>query len=170
MSFASPRRDMPRALRALGLVIDAALVVAAAIITVLIFFNVLSRFIFDWDVAWSGELVTFCLVWGSFLGGTAALQRGAHMRVGELIEALPGRARLALEALVLVGTLALLCVIAWYGIAICERTWAQETTVLFWPQGLLYAGMPVSAVLAIPFVLHDLLAVLRGRLPDWSDV
>jgi TRAP-type C4-dicarboxylate transport system permease small subunit len=91
------------------------------------------------------------------------------MRVGELIEALPGRARLALEALVQLAVLALLVLIAWYGLAICQRTWAQETTVLYWPQGLLYAGMPVSAALALPFTLHDLLALLRGRLPAWSD-
>jgi C4-dicarboxylate transporter DctQ subunit len=164
-----PRGDMPRGLRLLGLAIDALLVLAAAIMGTLVVFNVLSRFIFNLDVAWSGELVTFCLVWGSFLGGTAALQRGAHMRVGELIEALPGRARRIVEAAVQVAVFALLCVVAWYGLAICQRTWSQETTVLYWPQGLLYAGMPVSAVLALPFVIHDLLALLRGRLPDWSD-
>jgi TRAP-type C4-dicarboxylate transport system permease small subunit len=167
--LASPRRDMPRALRLLGLLIDTVLVLLCAVMGLLVFFNVLSRFIFNLDVAWSGELVTFCLVWGSFLGGTAAVQRGAHMRVGEVIEALPIRARLVLEALVLVATLALLIFVAWYGLAICQRTWEQETTVLYWPQGLLYAGMPVAAVLAIPFVVHDLLVLLRGRLPDWSD-
>jgi len=167
--LASPRGDMPRALRLLGLAIDAVLVLLCAVMGLLVFFNVLSRFIFNLDVAWSGELVTFCLVWGSFLGGAAAVQRGAHMRVGELIEALPMRARLVLEAAVLVATLALLVFVAWYGVAICQRTWDQDTTVLYWPQGLLYAGMPVSAVLAMPFVLHDLLVLLRGRLPDWSD-
>jgi TRAP-type C4-dicarboxylate transport system permease small subunit len=166
--LASPRGDMPRMLRRLGLAIDAVLVLAGAAMGLLVFFNVVSRFIFNLDVAWSGELVTFCLVWGSFLGGTAALQRGAHMRVGELIEALPGRARLALEAAVQAAILLLLGVIAWQGLAICQRTWAQETTVLYWPQGLLYAAMPVSAVLAAPFVIHDLLALLRGRLPRWS--
>jgi TRAP-type C4-dicarboxylate transport system permease small subunit len=160
---------MPRALRLLGLLIDVVLVIACAAMGMLVFFNVLSRFVFNLDVAWSGELVTFCLVWGSFLGGAAAVQRGAHMRVGELIEALPLRARLVLEALVLVATLALLGFVAWYGVAICQRTWGQETTVLYWPQGLLYAGMPVGAALAIPFVLHDLLVLLRGRLPEWSD-
>lgn len=167
--FASPRRDMPHALRLLGLLIDTVLVMLCAAMGVLVFFNVLSRFIFNLDVAWSSELVTFCLVWGSFLGGAAAVQRGAHMRVGEVIEALPRRARLMLEALVLLATLALLIFVAWYGLAICQRTWAQETTVLYWPQGLLYAGMPVGAILAVPFVLHDLLVLLRGRLPDWSD-
>lgn len=167
--FASPRGDMPRALRLLGLLIDAVLVLTCAVMGCLVFFNVLSRFIFNLDVAWSGELVTFCLVWGSFLGGTAAVQRGAHMRVGELIEALPRRLRLMLEAMVLVATLALLVFVAWYGLAICQRTWDQETTVLYWPQGLLYAGMPASALLAIPFVLHDIVVLLRGRLPQWSD-
>ena len=164
-----PQRQQRRALRLLGLLIDTVLVLLCAVMGLLVFFNVLSRFFLNLDVAWSGELVTFCLVWGSFLGGAAAVQRGAHMRVGELIEALPLRLRLILEALVLVATLALLGFVAWYGIAICQRTWDQDTTVLYWPQGLLYAGMPASAVLSMPFILHDLLALLRGRLPDWSD-
>jgi TRAP-type C4-dicarboxylate transport system permease small subunit len=129
---------------------------------------VLSRFVFNWDVAWSGELVTFLLVWGSFVGGTAALVRGAHMRIGEIIESLGGAPRRVLEALCLLAVLALLVMVLWQGIAICQRTWDQETTVLYWPQGLLYAGMPVGAALALPFLLHDLWLLLRGRLPAWQ--
>jgi TRAP-type transport system small permease protein len=167
--FSAPRDDLPRALALLSIAIDVTIAVAGAGIALLVFGNVLSRFVFNWDVAWSGELVTFLLVWGSFLGGTAALVRGAHMRIGDIIELLTGAPRRALEALCLVAVFALLLMVLWQGIAISARTWDQETTVLYWPQGLLYAGMPLAAALALPFVLNDLWLLARGRLPSWQE-
>jgi TRAP-type C4-dicarboxylate transport system permease small subunit len=167
--FSAPRDDLPRALALLAIAIDVTIAMAGAGIALLVFGNVLSRFVFNWDVAWSGELVTFLLVWGSFLGGTAALVRGAHMRIGDLIEMLSAAPRRALEAVCLIAVLALLLMVLWQGIAISARTWGQETTVLYWPQGLLYAGMPLAALLSLPFVLNDLWLLARGRLPSWQE-
>lgn len=163
------RPDLPRPLALLSVIIDVALALAGAGLAVLVFGNVLSRFIFRWDVAWSGELVTFLLVWGSFVGGAAAIARGAHMRITELVTALPGAARLVLEAVAQLLVLALLVMVVWQGIEICIRTWEQETSVLYWPQGLLYAGMPVGAALGVPFLVWDLVLLARGRLPRWSE-
>jgi TRAP-type transport system small permease protein len=128
--------------------------------------NVLSRFIFNFDVAWSGEAASLMLVWATFLGGAAAVRRGAHMRVGEVIEALSGRLRAAAELVVLAVVIATLGIVAWYGVLLVERTWEQQTSVLYLPVGLLYLAMPVGSALGLPFALSEAaarLAALRAR-------
>lgn len=157
----------PFLLRLLGAAVDACLVVGGAAIVLLVFGNVLSRFLLDWDVAWSGELVGFLLLWTTFLGGAAAARRGAHMRIGELVETLKGRPRALLETLGLGLVVVVLLLLAWYGWIIVERTWPQQTTVLYWPVGLLYASLPVSSLLTLVYVLRDLarqLHRLAGRV------
>jgi TRAP-type C4-dicarboxylate transport system permease small subunit len=151
----------PRPLRLLGAAIDACLVLGGGAIVLLVFGNVLSRFMLNFDVAWSGELVGFLLLWTTFLGGAAAARRGAHMRIGELVESLTGRPRALLEALGLGLVVLVLVLLAWYGWIIVERTWPQQTTVLYWPVGLLYASLPVGSLLTLVFVLHDLARQLR---------
>jgi TRAP-type C4-dicarboxylate transport system permease small subunit len=141
----------PAALRAFGLALDWCVVLCGALLSLLVFGNVLSRFVFNADVAWSGELASLILVWATFLGGAAAVRRGAHMRVGELVEALSGRVRAAAECLVLLAVMATLGIVAWYGVLLVERTWHQQTTVLYLPVGLLYLAMPVGSALGLPF-------------------
>jgi TRAP-type C4-dicarboxylate transport system permease small subunit len=157
----------PWPLRLLGAAVDAFLVLGGGVIVLLVFGNVLSRFIFSFDVAWSGELVGFLLLWTTFLGGAAAARRGAHMRIGELVETLRGRPRAAVEALGQALVVLVLLLLVWYGGIIVARTWPQETTVLYWPVGLLYASLPVGALLTLVYVLRDLVrfvSALRGRV------
>lgn len=139
-----------------------AITVLGAAVAALVFGNVLSRFVFSFDVAWSGELASFALVWATFLGAAAAARRGAHMRIGEVIEALSGRPRAAAEIAVALVVIAALLLLAGYGAVIAERQWEQLTTVLYWPQGLLYAAMPAGAALTLPFVARDLLRACRA--------
>ena len=40
------------------------------------------------DLAWSLEVTSFLLLWSTFLGCSAAIARGAHMRVTEVVEKL----------------------------------------------------------------------------------
>jgi TRAP-type C4-dicarboxylate transport system permease small subunit len=154
----------PWPIRLLGTLVDLAVTVAGALIIALVFGNVVARAGFDVDIAWSNEVVTFLLLWATFLGAAAAARRGAHMRIGELVEATHGRPRAVLEALVLVLVAAVLVLLVRYGWVIVARTWQQETTVLYWPVGLLYAAMPVGAALTLVWVVYDLALIVTGRV------
>ncbi len=153
----------PKWLAALGRATDIAIIACGALLCVLVFANVLSRFIFNFDIAWSNELAIFVMVWATFLGGAAAQRKRGHMRVGELVEKLRGRWRIAVEAAVNVFVVALLGVVVWYGAVIAERTMAQEMTVLYWPVGLIYAAMPVGTLLTATYLVADTVLLLSGR-------
>lgn len=156
-----PMDQDPVWLQRLGGVIDVLVVIAGSGIVVLMFANVVSRFAFRLDVAWSNEIATFLMMWGSFLGGAAAARRGAHLRLHEAVERVAPVPRAWVEAVVLGAVLFLLGQMIWFGALVSKVNMSQQTTVLYWPVGLLYAAMPVGAGLMLLFFAVDFARALR---------
>ncbi|QHQ36307.1 TRAP transporter small permease [Algicella marina] len=151
------RPHYPMPLRALSAIIDFCLVLGGVSIVALVFTNALLRGAAGFDLAWSLEVTAFLLLWTTFLGAAAAMARGAHMRVTEIVENLvPQRARAWLALVIDLIILAMLASLIWYGVSIASHSWAQKTTVLYWPVGLLYASMPVGMACALAFHLFNL--------------
>jgi TRAP-type C4-dicarboxylate transport system permease small subunit len=156
------RPHYPLPLRLLSTLIDVALVVGGLCIVTLVFTNAALRGTAGFDLAWSLEVTAFLLLWTTFLGAAAAMARGAHMRVTEIVENLVPRAAhrylaLAIDLIIV----AMLASLIWYGISIASHSWAQKTTVLYWPVGLLYAAMPAGMACALAFHLFNLICDWR---------
>jgi TRAP-type transport system small permease protein len=148
---------LPRLLRHLALGIEFAIAVLGALLIVLVFMNSALRFIINSDISWSLEIVTFLMLWVTFLGCAAAAARRAHMRVTEIAAFILSpmfQRRLEVGINVVVGAIVLSAV--WYGAEISIHTWQQETTVLYWPVGFLYSAMPVGLFLTLVFVCYDI--------------
>ncbi|MFT6656982.1 TRAP transporter small permease [Maritalea sp.] len=146
----------PAILRGLSALIDLLLIIAGASIVILVFVNAALRGFAGFDLAWSLEVTAFLLLWVTFLGCAAAVARGAHMRVTEIVEAaLPKTAKLWLARIIDLAIIALLISLIITGASISSHTWAQKTTVLYWPVGLLYASMPVGIFLSLVFHLYN---------------
>ncbi|WP_380058225.1 TRAP transporter small permease [Falsihalocynthiibacter sp. SS001] len=154
----------PPALRWLSRLIDISLAVGGIAILVLVFGNAALRGGAGFDLAWSLEVTAFLLLWTTFLGCAAAVARGAHMRVTEVTEALMGqKTQDVLTLIINIAVAVLMLTLIWTGWSIAEHTWAQRTTVLYWPVGLLYASMPVGILLSLIFHLYNSLLIATGR-------
>ena len=66
-----------------------AIVLCLAAMVVLVFTNVVLRYIFNSGIATSEELSRWLLVWLTFLGAIVALREHAHLGVDTLVRALP---------------------------------------------------------------------------------
>ena len=167
------RPTYPAPLRWLSAAIDLALVLGGLAILALVFTNAVLRGAAGFDLAWSLEVTAFLLLWTTFLGCAAAMARGAHMRVTEIAEALfKGRSRRILALLIDVAIVVLLVSLIWTGYRISFHTWAQKTTVLYWPVGFLYASMPAGMALTLIFHLYNIYRDMTGRIdmdPQHSD-
>jgi TRAP-type transport system small permease protein len=64
-----------------------------AAMVVLVFSNVVLRYVFNSGIATSEELSRWLLVWLTFLGAIVALRQHAHLGVDTLVRALPPRGR-----------------------------------------------------------------------------
>jgi TRAP-type C4-dicarboxylate transport system permease small subunit len=162
--------------------IDAFLVAGGLTVLSLIFINAVLRGAAGFDLAWSLEVTAFLLLWLTFLGCAAATARGAHMRVTEIVaHCVPEKLQPVLELVISVVIAILLCSLIKEGYNISSHTWAQKTTVLYWPVGLLYASLPVGMILTLIFHLYNVMldiqksfSVVAGKIqknndPAWED-
>src|SRR5215216_6676208 len=71
-----------------------AVALCLAVMVVLVFGNVVLRYVFNSGIATSEELSRWLLVWLTFLGAIVALRQHAHLGVDTLVRMLPPRGRL----------------------------------------------------------------------------
>jgi TRAP-type C4-dicarboxylate transport system permease small subunit len=162
-----PRELLPRGpdqalpIHLLARLIDWALVLAAAVMIILVFFNVCTHAA-GHDLSETTEACELLMVWVSFLGGASIIRRSGHMTITEFIDKLdPARRRWA-DAAVQSLCLAMLLVLTRFGWSLVGGNWGNELTVLEWPMAIQYMGMAVGCTLMGVFVAFDVWQTLRG--------
>jgi TRAP-type C4-dicarboxylate transport system permease small subunit len=131
---------------------------------VMVFGNVVLRYVFNSGLSFYDELSRWCFVWLTFLGAIVAMRERRHLGVDILVRLLP---RLGRTACFIVSHLLMLYA-TWL---LLTGSWMQ--TLLNWDvpgaatglsSGLFYGVGVVFAGSAIVLLLSDLLRVLTGRL------
>ena len=107
----------------------------------------IARSVFNVGLHWTAELARFSFVWCALLGAGAAAQTGALHRVDLLPRSLAPRAARLLEAAVLLGVLATLAYLLFYGIRLTFRVTGQTSSTMGISMAWVYAAMPVVSVL-----------------------
>jgi TRAP-type transport system small permease protein len=152
-------------------VFDVFVVVGMAVISILIFTNVVLRYGFSSGIPFSVEVSRVILVWVIFMGSVVALAKGAHLGVESLVVRLPRRARVACF-LVSYGLMLWCCWLMGRGsLSLTIIEWDNVAALSGIPVGLTFAAGLVAAVLMAMILLLDLWRALRGVLPaPWSGV
>ncbi|UFS77809.1 TRAP transporter small permease [Tardiphaga sp. 37S4] len=138
--------------------------VLLAAMVILVFGNVVLRYVFNSGIAISEELSRWLFVWMVFLGAIVGLREHAHLGVDSFVKLLSPTGRKICYAL----SHALML---YASVLLTEGSWKQ--TVLNWDTtapasglsvGLFYAAGLVFGVASIPILLHDLYRLLTGQL------
>lgn len=120
-----------RTLDGIGRVEWAIAIAAMAIIVVSIFAQVVSRYLFGQPLVWVEELSTYAFIWGSFVGASAGLKRGMHLRIESFVARLPDRARRGLRVVLDALMIAFCVVLVVNGVnAMRVFEWHQRTIAL----------------------------------------
>ncbi|MCU0774366.1 MAG: TRAP transporter small permease [Ideonella sp.] len=125
-----------------------------ASMAVLVFVNVVCRYLFNFSIIWVEELTQYQMIWVAYLGAGLALREGRHVAVDTLQDLLPAPLRRYLRALIGMGMGAFLAALVVLGYQIVVFTWNQETPVMNVPTGLPYLAVPIGAA---AMLLHLLL-------------
>jgi TRAP-type C4-dicarboxylate transport system permease small subunit len=120
----------------------------------LVFLNVVTRYVFNHSIIWVEELTQYEMIWVAYLGAGLALREGRHVAVDTLQDLLPALPRKWLRTLIAIAVAAFLLVLTVLGCQIVAFTWNQETPVMNVPTGLPYMAVPLGAA---AFLLHLLL-------------
>jgi TRAP-type transport system small permease protein len=159
----SPAQDPGGFERALVAANRAVLVVLMAAMAVLVFANVIGRYVFNHSFVWAEELSRYMMVWVGFLGAGLVLRLGAHIAVEVFQDLLPRRAAQALRVAVVVLLAVTFAAMAWLGVAYVRFAWGQETPVLNWNFGLIYLAIPIGAVLLLVHLAFIAAGYVRER-------
>jgi TRAP-type C4-dicarboxylate transport system permease small subunit len=100
------------------------------------------------------------MIWVTLLGGAAVLRSGGHISVTALLDRVPERLRGPLLAARDLALVAALAVLIRYGWGYAEINAVQESPALEIPKSIIYAALPLGAVL---MMLLLVLARLAGR-------
>jgi TRAP-type C4-dicarboxylate transport system permease small subunit len=142
--------------------VDMLIVALGAALVLVVFGNVVMH-AFDKDIAWTTEFGELVMVWTTFLGVAAAVQRNAHMAVSELLDLVPQpQPRLWADGLIQLTVAALLILLTWKGGVAAYAGLGSEMTVTGWPLAVQYLSLPLSSAIALAFVAWDLAQIAQG--------
>jgi len=148
-------------------VLKAAIAVCLATMVVLVFSNVVLRYVFNSGIAISEELSRWLLVWLTFLGAIVALRRHAHLGVDTLVRALPPRGRFicfVVSYLLMLYADWLLTLGSWKQAFLTFHDTAPASGIsvgLFYYSSGLVFGVSAAVILT-----HDLFRVMTGTAQD----
>ena len=134
------------------------LIVTLAVMSVIIFANVVLRYTTNQSIEWADEVSRHLMIWSTFVGCGPTLRYGGHIAVENLQDALSPRAAVALRAVIALLLAGFFAFFIWFGIEYLDRTQYQITPATQISVAFIYAALPVGMLMTL---IHWLLIVKR---------
>ncbi len=152
----------------LNRITEVILVLILTAMAVVVFLQVIFRYVLNFPLFWTEEFARYCLVWASLLGSAVAVKRGQHIAVTVLVERFPPALSRVCKVMALISVVMMLSIILWGGIQLVAITRAQISPALRMPMSVPYAAVPVGAALMLVHTVGFLIETItaRGRLSD----
>jgi TRAP-type C4-dicarboxylate transport system permease small subunit len=130
---------------------EGACVLVFAVMTLVAFVNVVTRYFIRYSLAFTEEIVVSLFVWLTLLGASVAFRDGAHLAFTWVIDRAPRPLRLAAFWLSATLSVALFLALIWFGVGQIqnERLLGTTSEALAIPQWWYTAGIPVFAALVV---------------------
>lgn len=125
------------------------LALSLAVMVIINFGNVLSRYVFHASWSFSEELLVILFVYNSFLGSALACRRGAHMGFTVLTDLFPEKVKKIVIILSTLLSLALMGVLVVYGTEMVrgQMEYGQRTPALGLPEAVAGISVPLGGLL-----------------------
>jgi TRAP-type transport system small permease protein len=169
MAETEPREDLTTAARverALVKAVEVILVVLLACMVAMVFTNVVLRYGFNLNLAWSEEMSRYFFVWLTFIGAVLTFREHGHIGVEALVKRFGRRGRLAfmlITNVIIVGCMGVMFYGTWLQHNINATMFAPISRIsMIWVFGIAYftsVGIGVIAVIRI-------VRILTGRMSD----
>lgn len=149
-----------------------ALIISLAVMVIVIFTQVVMRYVFNNSLSWSEEFARYLFVWFSWIGVSAGLKDGEHLKVEILSVALAKRGLLKskemINILVSLIWLATTLIVTYYGLEVvaAQADMNVLTPAMRMPVWLGYLSIPAcSAVVGVRLIVKiiDSVKVLLGN-------
>ncbi len=147
--------------------IERLLMILSGAIALVVFLQVVFRYLLHQPLFWSEELPRYLLIWMSFLAAALAQKHDAHINIALGLSPLSVRARQVVRIITDLVILGFLGMLVYSGGLVVNITAHHRSTALQLPMGVVYAALPVSALLMMLYLglqIADGVRRLRGRV------
>lgn len=124
-----------------------------AIMALLVFANVVLRYLFGFSLSWVEEVTRYMMIWLAWLAAGLALREGAHIAIDSLQAALPRHIARVVRLVVVLCILGFFAALVWLGLQYALFAWNQTTAVLRLSLGAIYLAIPLGSLLMIAHLL-----------------
>ena len=120
---------------------------------VLVFYQVITRFVLGDAAAWSEILARAVIIWTVFLVSGAAFRFRRMIPIDAIKHMAPRPVQIWLTRLVTIASLLVLGVLIWFGVKMTMHVASQQVAMINISVSWFYVALPIGAALAIPGVL-----------------
>jgi TRAP-type transport system small permease protein len=132
-------------------------------LTVLVFLQVITRYVLAYPWEWPEELARMLFVWLALLGAVVAMRGSGHFSIGAFVDRLPSRLRKRVAVLLRLTLLGFFVLVAYLGLDATLRVRDQLSTAMEISMSCGYAAVPVSFTLMAVEMARALWRDVRGR-------
>jgi TRAP-type C4-dicarboxylate transport system permease small subunit len=131
--------------------------------TILIFFQVIMRYVFSNSLSWSEELARYVYIWQTWLATSYAVRKERHLRITSLVDLLKGKPRMIIEIVVQAIWLGFTIFLCLKATSLCRMifTGGQISPALSIPMWIPYASIPVGSAFMSLRLAHEIIKKLK---------
>jgi TRAP-type C4-dicarboxylate transport system permease small subunit len=139
-------------------------VYSLAFITILIFIQVVMRYVFHNSLSWSEELARYIFLWLCWIGASFAVRERSHFRVQMLTNKLQGNVKKYFDLGILLIWFAFCVFLAYHGSVLTRLLFQrnQLSAAMGLPMGYAYASVPVGAGLMAFRLIAEIIKIFKG--------
>ena len=132
-------------------------------ISVIIFVQVVSRYVFNHSLYWSEEIGRYILIWITFLGASVGVKRFSHIGIDFLYNNSPDKIKKVLDFIVILLGLIFAFILLYYGYKIAYFVRFQKSAALLMPMTIPYLSICVGGFLIFIHYLNTLINFFRKK-------
>jgi len=139
--------------------------VCVSVMAVLVFANVIARYVFNHSLAFSDEMSTYLFVLMSFMGTAIAARRKAHLGLSIVTDRVSPQARRIILAVMYFISAAFCLLVVIFGIqmVVSQYQLGQETASMQWPEWIYGSFVPIGAAFAMVAFLEVAVKTVKGE-------
>lgn len=137
--------------------------------SLIIFLQVIFRYIFKSPLAWSEELARYIFVWITFIGGAAAAIKGKHIGMEMFQDKLPNKLKKYAKLTASLITSVFFGITFFYTFTIIGKMMNQTSPAMGLPIGYPYLGIVIGSFIMCIWYVFSALLYLKGREEGETD-
>ena len=126
-------------------------VICLAIMVILVFMQVICRYVLHAALPWSEEIARFLFLWIIWLGASYATKEKKHIRLDIIVSRLKGKVQIAVSAVAYIVWLAFMCILSVLSLQLTANIFnlGQISTAAAVPMWIPYGSVAAGSILCV---------------------